>query len=96
MKNLIMMMMFMFMVGILKFCFNKKNLLVSLLILEYIVLMMFLLLYFCLNMMYENYFSMMYIVVCVCESVLGLSVLVSMIRTHGSDYFLGYNMLQCY
>nr|YP_010737976.1 NADH dehydrogenase subunit 4L [Neopsylla specialis]WEQ92386.1 NADH dehydrogenase subunit 4L [Neopsylla specialis] len=86
----------MLMLGIMKFCFNKKNLLVSLLILEYNVLMLFMLLYFCLTFFYyENYFSMVYIVFSVCESVLGLSILVSMIRTHGNDYFQGYNMLQC-
>nr|YP_009434628.1 NADH dehydrogenase subunit 4L [Dorcadia ioffi]ATF28041.1 NADH dehydrogenase subunit 4L [Dorcadia ioffi] len=87
---------FMFMMGTLKFCFNKKNLLISLLILEYKVLMMFLIMYISLNMcMFENYFLMMYIVFSVCESVLGLSILVSMIRTHGSDFFQGFNMLQC-
>nr|YP_010737950.1 NADH dehydrogenase subunit 4L [Ceratophyllus anisus]WEQ92360.1 NADH dehydrogenase subunit 4L [Ceratophyllus anisus] len=86
----------MFMVGFMKFCFNYKNLLISLLILEYKVLMLFMMLYLCLNYcMFENYFLMMYIVISVCESVLGLSILVSMIRTHGGDYFQGFNMLQC-
>uniref|UniRef100_UPI0030FE84A9 NADH dehydrogenase subunit 4L n=1 Tax=Citellophilus tesquorum TaxID=506900 RepID=UPI0030FE84A9 len=86
----------MFMMGLMKFCFNYKNLLISLLVMEYKVLMLFMMLYICLNYcMFENYFLMMYIVISVCESVLGLSILVSMIRTHGSDYFQGFNMLRC-
>nr|YP_009640823.1 NADH dehydrogenase subunit 4L [Hystrichopsylla weida qinlingensis]QCU82657.1 NADH dehydrogenase subunit 4L [Hystrichopsylla weida qinlingensis] len=93
---IIVMISFMYIMGTMKFCFNQKNLLISLLILEYKVLMMFMILYLCLNMFqFENYFSMMYIVFSVCESVLGLSILVSMIRTHGNDYFQGFNMLQC-
>nr|WPS93660.1 NADH dehydrogenase subunit 4L [Stenischia montanis yunlongensis] len=93
---LIMVVSFMFMMGFMKFSMNRKNLLVSLLILEYKVLIMFLMMYMCLNFcMFENYFLMMYIVFSVCESVLGLSILVSMIRTHGNDYFQGFNMLQC-
>nr|YP_010737989.1 NADH dehydrogenase subunit 4L [Stenischia humilis]WEQ92399.1 NADH dehydrogenase subunit 4L [Stenischia humilis] len=93
---LIMVVSFMFMMGFMKFSMNRKNLLVSLLILEYKVLIMFLMMYLCLNFcMFENYFLMMYIVFSVCESVLGLSILVSMIRTHGNDYFQGFNMLQC-
>nr|YP_010737963.1 NADH dehydrogenase subunit 4L [Frontopsylla spadix]YP_011004272.1 NADH dehydrogenase subunit 4L [Frontopsylla diqingensis]WEQ92373.1 NADH dehydrogenase subunit 4L [Frontopsylla spadix]WPS93647.1 NADH dehydrogenase subunit 4L [Frontopsylla diqingensis] len=97
MKELmILMMSVMILLGIMKFSFNYKNLLVSLLILEYKVLIMFLMLYMCLSFcMFENYFLMMYIVISVCESVLGLSILVSMIRTHGNDYFQGFNMLQC-
>nr|YP_010730035.1 NADH dehydrogenase subunit 4L [Ctenophthalmus quadratus]WEF75075.1 NADH dehydrogenase subunit 4L [Ctenophthalmus quadratus] len=93
---LVIMISFMFIMGFFKFCLNKRSLLVSLLILEYLVLMLFMLLYLSLNFcMFENFFLMMYIVMSVCESVLGLSILVSMIRTHGSDYFMGYNMLQC-
>nr|YP_010730016.1 NADH dehydrogenase subunit 4L [Leptopsylla segnis]WEF75056.1 NADH dehydrogenase subunit 4L [Leptopsylla segnis] len=86
----------MFLLGLMKFSFNYKNLLVSLLILEYKVLMLFMIIYICLNScMFESYFLMVYIVICVCESVLGLSILVSMIRSHGNDYFQGFNMLQC-
>ena len=31
----------------------------------------------------------------VCEGSLGLSILVSIIRSHGNDYFQSYNVLQC-
>nr|YP_006503866.1 NADH dehydrogenase subunit 4L [Elodia flavipalpis]AFA46596.1 NADH dehydrogenase subunit 4L [Elodia flavipalpis] len=88
--------MILFFMGIFSFVFNRKHLLSMLLSLEYIVLSLFLLLFIYLNMMnFENYFSMMFLVFSVCEGALGLSILVSMIRTHGNDYFQSFNILQC-
>nr|QXP43572.1 NADH dehydrogenase subunit 4L [Xenopsylla cheopis] len=96
MKFLLMLILMMMMIGFLKFCMNWMNLLLSLLILEYKILLLFLLLYLCMMMYeYENYFCNIYIVYTVCEGVLGLCILVSMIRTHGNDYFMSFNMLQC-
>nr|YP_009684656.1 NADH dehydrogenase subunit 4L [Exorista japonica]YP_010432114.1 NADH dehydrogenase subunit 4L [Winthemia sumatrana]QDR25220.1 NADH dehydrogenase subunit 4L [Exorista japonica]USW04711.1 NADH dehydrogenase subunit 4L [Winthemia sumatrana] len=85
-----------FIMGMFTFVSNRKHLLSMLLSLEYIVLSLFLLLFIYLNMIsYENFFSMMFLVFSVCEGALGLSVLVSMIRTHGNDYFQSFNILQC-
>nr|QLY89950.1 NADH dehydrogenase subunit 4L [Nanna fasciata] len=82
-----------FIMGVFTFVFNRKHLLSMLLSLEYIVLSLFLLLFVYLNMLnYENYFSMMFLTFSVCEGALGLSILVSMIRTHGNDYFQSFNM----
>nr|YP_009488053.1 NADH dehydrogenase subunit 4L [Anopheles kompi]AWB99742.1 NADH dehydrogenase subunit 4L [Anopheles kompi] len=88
--------MIMFMVGGLVFVSNRKHLLSTLLSLEYMVLSLFIFLFFYLNYMnYESYFSMFFLTFCVCEGVLGLSILVSMIRTHGNDYFQSFSILQC-
>nr|YP_010975292.1 NADH dehydrogenase subunit 4L [Aneogmena fischeri]WNX92426.1 NADH dehydrogenase subunit 4L [Aneogmena fischeri] len=85
-----------FFMGVLNFISNRKHLLSMLMSLEYIVLSLFLLLFIYLNMiMFENFFSMMFLVFSVCEGSLGLSILVSMIRTHGNDYFQSFNILQC-
>nr|QLY90249.1 NADH dehydrogenase subunit 4L [Fannia armata] len=85
-----------FIMGVFTFVSNRKHLLSMLLSLEYIVLSLFLLLFIYLNMLnYENFFSMMFLTFSVCEGALGLSILVSMIRTHGNDYFQSFNMLQC-
>nr|YP_010241334.1 NADH dehydrogenase subunit 4L [Lucilia shenyangensis]QTH79297.1 NADH dehydrogenase subunit 4L [Lucilia shenyangensis] len=85
-----------FIMGVFTFVFNRKHLLSMLLSLEYIVLSLFLLLFIYLNMLnYENFFSMMFLTFSVCEGALGLSILVSMIRTHGNDYFQSFNILQC-
>nr|AFQ62356.1 NADH dehydrogenase subunit 4L [Peltodytes quadratus] len=84
----------MFIMGLLSFSLNRKHLLLMLLSLEFIILSLYMLLYMYLLMyMYEYYFSMMFLVFCVCESVLGLSVLISLIRVQGNDYFLSMNML---
>nr|AAK91926.1 NADH dehydrogenase subunit 4L [Rhagoletis nova] len=85
-----------FMMGVFVFVSNRKHLLSILLSLEYIVLNLFFLLFIYLNLMdYESFFDMMFLTFDVCEGALGLSILVSMIRTHGIDYFQSFNVLQC-
>nr|YP_010730266.1 NADH dehydrogenase subunit 4L [Ceromasia rubrifrons]WEG23081.1 NADH dehydrogenase subunit 4L [Ceromasia rubrifrons] len=86
--------MILFFMGVLSFVLNRKHLLSMLLSLEYMVLSLFLLLFIYLNLInYENFFSMMFLVFSVCEGALGISILVSMIRTHGNDYFQSFNVL---
>nr|YP_009560230.1 NADH dehydrogenase subunit 4L [Oxysarcodexia avuncula]QAA79128.1 NADH dehydrogenase subunit 4L [Oxysarcodexia avuncula] len=86
----------MFIMGVFTFVSNRKHLLSMLLSLEYIVLSLFLLLFIYLSMLnFEFFFSMMFLTFSVCEGALGLSILVSMIRTHGNDYFQSFNILQC-
>nr|UOU85327.1 NADH dehydrogenase subunit 4L [Cordilura albipes] len=85
---------FLFIMGVFTFISNRKHLLSMLLSLEYIVLSLFILLFIYLSMLnYENFFSMMFLTFTVCEGALGLSILVSMIRTHGNDYFQSFNIL---
>nr|QMS48775.1 NADH dehydrogenase subunit 4L [Osmylus lucalatus] len=87
---------FMFMCGLLSFSLKRKHLLATLLSLEFIVLSLFFMLYMYLYMYnYEYFFSMVFLTFSVCEGALGLSILVSMIRTHGNDYFQSFNILQC-
>nr|AAX31508.1 NADH dehydrogenase subunit 4L [Capparimyia melanaspis] len=85
---------FLFLMGVFVFVSNRKHLLSMLLSLEYIVLNLFLLLFMYLSLMnYLMFFSMMFLTFSVCEGALGLSILVSMIRTHGNDYFQSFNVL---
>nr|QVL29404.1 NADH dehydrogenase subunit 4L [Ceratitis rosa] len=85
---------FLFLMGVFVFVSNRKHLLSMLLSLEYIVLNLFFLLYIYLSLMeYMSFFSMMFLIFSVCEGALGLSILVSMIRTHGNDYFQSFNVL---
>nr|YP_010693031.1 NADH dehydrogenase subunit 4L [Rhagoletis completa]WCB98212.1 NADH dehydrogenase subunit 4L [Rhagoletis completa] len=87
---------FLFLIGIFTFVSNRKHLLSMLLSLEYIVLNLFFLLFIYLNLMnHSSFFSMVFLTFSVCEGALGLSILVSMIRTHGNDYFQSFNILQC-
>lgn len=85
-----------FFIGLFSFIYSYKHLLSILLSLEFIVLSLFLILFFFLNLNnYELYFSIYFLTFSVCEGVLGLSILVSIIRTHGNDYFLNFSILQC-
>nr|YP_010287477.1 NADH dehydrogenase subunit 4L [Hydatocapnia marginata]UKT61808.1 NADH dehydrogenase subunit 4L [Hydatocapnia marginata] len=85
---------FMFIIGNLIFVSKYKHLLIILLSLEFMVLsMFFFLLMYLLMLNYEMYMLMVFLVFSVCEGALGLSILVSMIRTHGNDYFKSFNLL---
>nr|YP_008815647.1 NADH dehydrogenase subunit 4L [Dinocras cephalotes]AGZ03526.1 NADH dehydrogenase subunit 4L [Dinocras cephalotes] len=87
---------FLFMCGGWVFSSKRKHLLLTLLSLEFIVLGLFMFLFMFLNsVVYELFFSMVFLTFSVCEGALGLSILVSMIRTHGNDYFQSFSVLQC-
>nr|UFZ12757.1 NADH dehydrogenase subunit 4L [Sialis jiyuni] len=87
---------FCFICGIWVFSMKRKHLLAILLSLEFIVLSLFFMLVMFLKLYnYEYFFSMMFLTFSVCEGALGLSILVSMIRTHGNDYFQSFSILQC-
>ncbi len=78
------------------FVSNRKHLLITLLSLEFIILILYGLIFICLNIInYEYYFRIVFLTFRVCEGALGLSILVSLIRTHGNNYFQIYNILQC-
>uniref|UniRef100_A0AAU7YR28 NADH-ubiquinone oxidoreductase chain 4L n=1 Tax=Potamanthus sp. 02WZ10 TaxID=3126548 RepID=A0AAU7YR28_9INSE len=82
--------------GLFVFISKRKHLLATLLSLEFIVLSLYLFLFsYLLNLGSELYFSMVFLTFAVCEGALGLSILVSMIRTHGNDYFQSFSILQC-
>nr|QTZ19003.1 NADH dehydrogenase subunit 4L [Manota sp. WQY001] len=95
-NNLNFMMFLMFFCGCYMFISNRKFLLMTLLSLEFIILSLFLLLFFSLNLFnYEMYLSQMFLIISVCEGVLGLSILVSMIRAYGNNFIQSFNILLC-
>jgi len=82
--------------GVWVFSSNRKHLLVTLLRLEFIVLGLFIIMYYYLcQFNYELSVVVFFLVFSVCEGSLGLSILVSMIRRYGNDYFQSYRILQC-
>ena len=86
----------MFFIGVFSFVLSRKHLLSSLLSLEFIVLsLFFLLVLFLLKFDLVLYFCIFFLVFRVCEGALGISILVSIIRTHGNDYFNSFSILQC-
>nr|AYN73170.1 NADH dehydrogenase subunit 4L [Prorocorypha snowi] len=82
--------------GIYIFSSKRKHLLMVLLSLEYIVLSLFLLIViFEMGFDYDYFFSIVFLVFSVCEGALGLSILVSMIRSHGNDFFNSFGLSLC-
>nr|YP_010882202.1 NADH dehydrogenase subunit 4L [Pulchriphyllium giganteum]WID87116.1 NADH dehydrogenase subunit 4L [Pulchriphyllium giganteum]BAJ24461.1 NADH dehydrogenase subunit 4L [Pulchriphyllium giganteum] len=87
---------FMFFCGFLLFSFNYNHFLVTLLSLEYMVLSLFWLLFvYMIFELFDMYFVMFMLTFWVCEGILGLSLLVSMIRSYGNDFFFCFNVIQC-
>nr|YP_009093648.1 NADH dehydrogenase subunit 4L [Plutella xylostella]AEH05040.1 NADH dehydrogenase subunit 4L [Plutella xylostella]AIS35860.1 NADH dehydrogenase subunit 4L [Plutella xylostella] len=92
--NMMTVFLIMFFIGNIIFVSKQKHLLIVLLSLEFIVLSIFFFLLIMLNFyFYDAYMLMVFLVFSVCEGALGLSILVSMIRTHGNDYFQSFNLL---
>nr|YP_009918406.1 NADH dehydrogenase subunit 4L [Caryopemon giganteus]QLX47631.1 NADH dehydrogenase subunit 4L [Caryopemon giganteus] len=84
----------MFVMGLISFSINRVHLLVMLLSLEFLVLSLYYMLSLSLGLMiYESFFLMILLSMSVCEGVLGLSILVSMIRVHGNDMILTFSSL---
>nr|QNV12158.1 NADH dehydrogenase subunit 4L [Aphodius foetens] len=86
--------MIMYFAGLFSFCLKRKHLLLMLLSLEFIILSLYFNMFLYLSLFnYEYFFSMIFLSMSVCEGALGLSILVSLIRTHGNDYFQSFNLL---
>lgn len=87
---------YIFLIGLNAFVSGRKHLLSTLLSLEFIVLCLFFIILLFLNFLnYELYFTILFLTFSVCEGALGVSILVSIIRTHGNDYFNSFSILQC-
>nr|AOY39158.1 NADH dehydrogenase subunit 4L [Meropathus sp. BMNH 675618] len=85
---------FMYFSGLVVFCIKRNHLLLMLLSLEFIVLSLYFNMFIYLSyFMNEYYFTMIFMTMSVCEGALGLSLLVSLIRSHGNDYFNNFNIL---
>lgn len=85
-----------FIISLVRLIFNRKHILLTLIGLEFIVLILFGLIFIFINEIeYEYYWRLIFLTFSVCESSLGLAILVSLIRTHGNDYFQSFNIIQC-
>nr|YP_010572973.1 NADH dehydrogenase subunit 4L [Potamon fluviatile]UZH44831.1 NADH dehydrogenase subunit 4L [Potamon fluviatile] len=82
--------------GLWSFISYHKHLLNSLLSLEFMMLGIFWLLVLQISGVgMEMYFTLFFLTLAACEGALGLSLLVLIVRSHGSDYFSVINVLEC-
>nr|ARH54841.1 NADH dehydrogenase subunit 4L [Tropiphorus elevatus] len=80
--------------SLLVFVVKRKHLLLMLLSLESSVVALFMGLFYSLSSMnYEFFLLVVYLTMSVCESALGLSLLVLMVRAHGNDFILSFDSL---
>jgi len=78
-------------IGIWVFRSKRKHLLATLLILEFIVLRIFTIFFINLSIRI-SYFSLIYLTITACEAALGLTILVSIRRVYGGDYFKSFHL----
>nr|YP_010586143.1 NADH dehydrogenase subunit 4L [Dolophilodes bellatulus]UZZ43892.1 NADH dehydrogenase subunit 4L [Dolophilodes bellatulus] len=84
----------MYVFGFMSFLLVRKHLIMLLLSLEFIMLSLFLMMTLIfLKFMNEYYFLMIFMIFMVCEGVLGLSIMVSMVRVWGNDYFQSLSLI---
>nr|YP_009988369.1 NADH dehydrogenase subunit 4L [Anapodisma miramae]QNM39668.1 NADH dehydrogenase subunit 4L [Anapodisma miramae] len=82
--------------GVYVFSSKRKHLLMVLLSLEYIVLSLFMLIVvYLIEFDYDYFFLVVFLIFSVCEGALGLSILVSMIRSHGNDFLNSFSLSLC-
>nr|CCI69494.1 NADH dehydrogenase subunit 4L [Metacrangonyx sp. 1 MDMBR-2012] len=94
MINLIIM--FGFLMSLIKFIFNDMYMLISLLSLEYISL----LIYWCMSMNLahlgvESFYLLYFLVMMTCEGVLGLSLLIMTSFSHSVNFLKWFNSSSC-
>nr|AAS00877.1 NADH dehydrogenase subunit 4L [Hutchinsoniella macracantha] len=86
----------MFWMSLFMFSSQRKHLLSTLITLEMMGLSLFWLMNLWLtNNNSEMYFSLLFLTFLVCEGTLGLTILISILRTHGNNNFQSFNILQC-
>nr|YP_007026891.1 NADH dehydrogenase subunit 4L [Metacrangonyx panousei]CCI69468.1 NADH dehydrogenase subunit 4L [Metacrangonyx panousei] len=88
--------MFGLIMNLIKFIFNSTYVLISLLTLEYISLLMFLLM--SMNLMTlggEMYYLLYFLVMMTCEGVLGLSLMIVSSFSHSMNFMSWYNSSSC-
>nr|YP_009566713.1 NADH dehydrogenase subunit 4L [Greenidea psidii]QBB73075.1 NADH dehydrogenase subunit 4L [Greenidea psidii] len=96
MNLFILSLLFMLFSGVLFYIFNFNHLLMMLLGLEFLMLILFIL--FLMNLMFfiKQYFLLIiFVIFCISESVLGLTILILMVRFYGNDYLKSLMILQC-
>ena len=95
-RELSVLVVFLIIFGLLSFCLNGKHLLSLLLSLEAIIIGIFCLGVLCISYLeIEIYYSLIILTFAACEAAVGLSVLVNIIRSHGSSHVRSLNLIQC-
>uniref|UniRef100_UPI003002CC76 NADH dehydrogenase subunit 4L n=1 Tax=Gnathophyllum americanum TaxID=390955 RepID=UPI003002CC76 len=85
---------FCFYCGVVSLVLSRKHVLNSLLSLEFIMLNLYWIWVVMMNFS-DVLFVLYFLAIAACEGALGLSILVSMVRSYGNDNFSSSNLLMC-
>nr|YP_009442029.1 NADH dehydrogenase subunit 4L [Cyclorhipidion bodoanus]AOY40250.1 NADH dehydrogenase subunit 4L [Cyclorhipidion bodoanus] len=86
--------MILFLSGMFSYVLSNKHFLLMLISLEALVLSIYMLMFFYFEQFSaESFMNMIYLSLSVCEGALGLTLLVVLIRTHGTDMVLMFDNL---
>nr|AHX97819.1 NADH dehydrogenase subunit 4L [Paroligoneurus sp. QL-2014] len=87
--------MILFMLSALMFLISYKHILINLINMEFMIMNLIFNMFMNLMIMKTNmYFLSMFLTIAVCESVMGLSILVYLINSKGNDYFNLLNIMK--
>nr|YP_009057591.1 NADH dehydrogenase subunit 4L [Gononemertes parasita]AGZ63891.1 NADH dehydrogenase subunit 4L [Gononemertes parasita] len=81
--------------GAISLIVQRFHFLMSLISLEFMVLGLFLLLFSVVSFGYEGYLCFIVLSFASCEAALGLGLLVSLVRSHGSDFISIVSLYEC-
>nr|DAC76775.1 TPA_asm: NADH dehydrogenase subunit 4L [Pseudomyrmex ferrugineus] len=84
--------MYMFIISLIVLGSSYKYMLIVLLVIELVVFNLSLLLGIYLSALGMEFFMIYYLVFSLCESVLGMSILIMVVRFHGSDMYSSINL----
>nr|YP_010600865.1 NADH dehydrogenase subunit 4L [Binodoxys communis]WAL07396.1 NADH dehydrogenase subunit 4L [Binodoxys communis] len=88
--------MYMFISSCFMFSYFYKHILLTLISLEFMMINMIYNIYFTMLMNEINlFFIAIFLAIAVCESVLGLSLLIHLVRLSGNDYTNNMSMMKC-
>nr|YP_010478212.1 NADH dehydrogenase subunit 4L [Nesophrosyne ogradyi]UVI59656.1 NADH dehydrogenase subunit 4L [Nesophrosyne ogradyi] len=83
---------YMYIMSIFSLLLVRKHIFLCLLSLEYVVLSLLMMYMYCFIYTGSFYMLIVMMVFFVCEGVLGLGILVSLIRCHGNDFTMAFSM----
>nr|YP_009501914.1 NADH dehydrogenase subunit 4L [Freysuila caesalpiniae]AWU48918.1 NADH dehydrogenase subunit 4L [Freysuila caesalpiniae] len=87
---------YMFWLGLIYFYTMKKHILMMLMVLEFMSLSVLLMIInFLVTFLYDSSIIIYFIIVMVCEAVMGLVLLTLLVRTHGNDYLKVSSIYLC-
>ena len=87
---------FCLLIGLFSYCVIRRHVLISLISLEFIRIILFLILVDCYCLMVlDSFVFLFYLVFSACEGAFGLGVIIYMVRGYGNDLFRRMRLMKC-